>query len=397
MPNHRTGWMLLLFAMLTAGGVSVACATDKPATVYTGTIGKQSVVFELGGGAHEYSGFRYFYTRHHRDLELDGKLEADHVALREGSDGGDSRPLITLDRQTDGGWRGSWQGANGKSLSIVLHPAKPAPPAVDAVSYLKQLYANDTYEYLRLTSLKPQPGKQEQFMGYTLQWWSVSDAGITFFEVMDGYPDAERRRINRVLMNRLWQETSAYYACVNIPANGGDFEQTVTPRLLTPHLVSVSVFTSYYCGGAHPDFGDAPINLDARTAKSLTLEDILWVGEGKPPHYVEASYAPGTAADSTTFDAYSRYRDSEFPSWLIRQWNDLYPNEMQAPQSDDDCDYDVPGAWQFVSWYMTPTGIFVIPSLDGAVRSCRLNDDWSVLPWSIVRKHPGRLGLTPAS
>jgi len=386
--------MLSLVALLVTGWFSAARASDKQTTVYSGTLGNQAVVFDLGGGNDQRPGNYYLYTRYHRDLALDGKTGTDHLVLREGWIGGDSRPLITLDRQTDGSWRGSWQGPKGKTLPIVLHPAKPAPPAADALPWLKQLYTSNTYEYLRLTNLKLQAGKRERFMNHTLQWWRVPDAGTAFFEILDGYPDAERQRINRVLMDRLWRETSAHYACLDIPADGGEYDVTVTPRLLTPSLVSVSVFTSYDCGGAHPDFGDTPINIDARTAQLLTLEDILWVGKGKPLHYVEGNDAE-PAWDSPAFDAYSNYREQELTPWLAQQWKRLYPNQMRPAKSTDDCDYSAAYAWQYVDWYMTPKGVFVIPSLDGAVRVCRANDNWSVLPWRIVRKHPGRLGFTP--
>ena len=36
-------------------------------------------------------------------------------------------------------------------------------------------------------------------MGHALQWWRVPEAGITFFEILDGYPPAELARINQAL------------------------------------------------------------------------------------------------------------------------------------------------------------------------------------------------------
>lgn len=394
MSDRRIGYMLSLAALLTASWLPAANANDKPTAVYTGTLGKQAVVFDLGGGSDLHPGNYYFYTQHNHDLALDGTTGTDHLALREGSNGGDDRPLIILDRQADGGWRGRWQGPKGKVLPIVLHSAKPAPPAADALPYLKQMYASNIYEYLRLTNLKPQTSKRESFMGHTLQWWRVPDSGIAFFEILDGYPDAERQRINRVLMDRLLRETSAYYDCIDIPADGGAYNQTVTPRLLTPSLVSVSVFTSYDCGGAHPDFDDNPINLDANTAKTLALEDILRIGKGKPLHYTEGENGE-PAWNSPAYERYSSYRKDELTPWLVRQWKHLYPDEMHPAQSNYDCDYGANFAWEYVTWYTTTKGIFIIPSLDGAVRACREYDDWSLLPWSIVLKHPGRLGLTP--
>ena len=393
MRKRHAGWLLSFLALLSVAWLSTARAGEAPTSVYTGTLGQQAIVLELTPGDEAVSAGRYFYTRHHRDIALSGKLDnADHLLLREGWDDDTSGPRITLDRQPDGGWRGVWQGPKGKSLPIALQPATPAPPAADALPWLKHLYASDRYEYLRLTGLKPVPGKRESFMGHALQWWRVPDAGIAFFEILDGYPPAERASINQVLMDRLWQETSSYYACIHNHFNEGDYAQTVTPRLLAPNLVSVSVFTNYYCGGAHPDFGDAAINLDAHTARPLALEDLLWVGKGQPLHYAEGGDgkpAPGSAS----FDAYSSYRDHALAPWLVRQWNRLYPQHMHPAAHDDDCGYDDPGVWQFLSWHMTPTGLFLGPSFARVARVCEANDDWSVLPWSVVRQHPGRLPL----
>lgn len=387
MPKYLSTLLALL--VLPLAHASERAAT--PATVYTGTLGRQAIVLEFTPGDDAMTAGRYFYVRHHRDLALSGKsASADHRQLREGWDDDSTDPLITLDRQAGGGWRGSWRDARGKTLPVVLQPARPSPPSADAPPYLKQLYASDRYEYLRLAGLKALPGKRETFMGHTLQWWRVPDAGIAFFEILDGYPDSQRERLNQLLMSRMWKETSGYYACVFNHFNEGDYTQTVTPRLLTPNLVSVSVFTDYYCGGAHPDFADNAINLDARTARPLTLEDVLWVGKGKPLHYfVDDNDNP--APGSTSFDAWSAYRDEQFAPWLVQQWQRLYPRQMQATGSDDDCGYDDPSVWQFVSWHMTPTGIFLGPSFARVARVCEANDDWSVLPWRVVRQHPGRL------
>ena len=394
MRKRHARWLLSIIALLVIGWQPAAHAADTQASVYTGTLGTQAIVLELTPGGDAISTGRYFYVRHHLDIALSGKLDnTNHLQLREGWDDDASGTRITLDRQADGGWQGTWQGPKGKTLPIALQPATPAPPADDALPYLKQLYANDRYEYLRLTDLKSQAGKRETFMGHTLQWWRVPDAGIAFFKLLDGYPPAELTRLNQVLMNRMWHETSSHYACMFNRSNDGDYQQMVTPRLLTSDLVSVSVFTNFYCGGAHPDFGDAAINLDAHTAQPLTLEDLLWVGKGKPLHYaVDDSDNP--LPGSVSFDAWSNYQTNALAPWLVQQWSRFYPRQMRPAKDDDDCGYNDPSVWQVTSWHMTPKGIFLGPSFARVARVCEANDDWSVLPWRVVRQHPGRLRLT---
>jgi hypothetical protein len=87
--------------------------------------------------------------------------------------------------------------------------------------------------------------------------------------VVDGYPEASLQRINQLLAERQWQEVASYFDCQlgGARSSGADFEQTVTPHLLGSKLLSVSIFTSYYCGGAHPDFADNPLTLDVASGK----------------------------------------------------------------------------------------------------------------------------------
>lgn len=226
-------------------------------------------------------------------------------------------------------------------------------------------------------------------MGHTLQWWVEPDSKVALFEILDGYPDAQLKKINQVLHARQWKEVTSFNACMLGGGDNGDFEQTVTPRLMSPKIISISVFTSYDCGGAHPDFGDNPINLDAHTAQALGLEDVVWVGKGKPFHYVDPETSDGSAGASASFDTYSRYRATYLGPWLAEQLRKLYPSSI----SDGDCDYSDASVWEFPSWYLTPRGISFTPSFARFARVCEANDDWSVIPYAITNKHPGALGL----
>lgn len=386
-------WLLLIPA--------AHASTDHPGTVYTGTLGKQDIVLEIDPPDAGTVDGRYFYTSHHRDLALSGRMvSADHLQFSEGRDDDAARPQLDLMKQPDGGWLGTWQNAQGRHLKLVLKPASVAP-AADAASYRTRVAHENPYEYLRLRGLSLKPGRKQSFMGHQLQWWIEPDSKISFFQIVDGYDAAQRERLNTVLMDSLWQEVSSFHECMaNASSIGGDYEQQVTPRLLTAGLVSVSVFTSYDCGGAHPDFGDAPINLDARTARALSLEDILWVGNGKPFHYaddtsMEGVPRTGTAPNTVNFDAFSAYRSKDFAPWLEQELAEVYPSKMTPGDNadDDECGYDDPSVWQFPSFYLTPKGIFFGPSFARVARVCEANDDWSVLPYARIVKHPGRVPL----
>ena len=380
------------------GGLLLVALGNTHATdgeqVYTGTLGKQTIVMGLTL-SDEDAPARYFYQRHHLDIPLfAGKLGKTHLELVEGVDESAPRPVITLDRQANGSWQGIWRGTDGKTLPLSLHPATPTPPASDAVPYLHKLYRDDPYGYLRLADLKLQAGRKQTVMGYHLQWWQQPAAKLAMFEITDGYPEAERQRINAILRNRLWQETDAYFECMGSAhsADLADFEQTVTPELFTPHLISVTVHTDYYCGGAHPDFGTAGINLDAHTGQPIALEDLLWLGKGKPLHVIGLADDPAQTPNAQANDALAAYQEKTLAPWLLAQFNRLYPTLMQPTDSEDECNYNDVEFWQYGNWHLTPAGVFFGPSFPRAARACEASDDWSIVPWALVRKHPGPLG-----
>lgn len=374
------------------GVVALACSTFSTALwaengtqVYTGTVGKSPIVLEVNANGSE---GRYFYQKYRKDLVLTGKKEGEILVLDEGHQryGEDAvLPQIRLQPKPNG-WSGEWTNPKGKVLKVELQQANLPPVSADTLPYLTALHENSPYEYLRLQGMKLKPGKTETFNGYSLQWWSEPQTKTTLFEVVSGYTAEESQRINQQLMGRLWQEVVGYYGCL---AGGGVnfYYQTIKPLLMTPSVISVNIGTEYDCGGAYPDQNDVPLNLDAKTGKTLVLEDVLWIGEGKPLHYEELYGESDQSPD--TFTAYSAYRSNELAPWLVAQLSKLYPDQMT---SDEDCAYSDEDPWRFLSWYFTEQGIKLEPSFPHVSASCGYVE-WSVLPYSLIKQHPGGVAL----
>lgn len=372
---------------------SVPVLAEEPPVVYSGTLGKTSIVVELDLNKPDEVTGRYFYQKYRLDLPLNGTLDGQELKLQEGLDDFDDtpRPELSLTKDENGGWQGSWTNPQGKTLPVTLQPAQlPATAADD--SYLSSLVHTDPYEYLRLSALQLKAGKSENVMGYQLQWWTEPQSKISLFEIVSGYPEANLQAINQKLRARLWQEVSSWHACMLGASRfgQGEYQQTVTPEYLSEDIVSVSIFTSYDCGGAHPDFGEAPINLNAKTAETLTLEDVLWVVEGAPFHYLNAEDRALTGKNDVDFDTFAQYREKKWAPWLVKQLTAAYPQQMKPPteESDDDCDYSSASIWQFPAWYFTPKGLYFDPSFARVQRSCE-GPEWSVLPWSAMKGHAG--------
>lgn len=380
-------------ASFLAVGLSAPCHAFEPLDVYRGTLGDAAVVMELDMADPAHVSGRYF-DRQHRDIALEGSLEGEQLELNQGLPGYDNapRPLLTLHANATG-WQGQWQSPQGERLAVRLSPAELPAEAVDTEPFWHELRSASPYEYLRLSDMRLVEGRTQAFMGHTLQWQIEPESKITLFQITDGYPEAQLALLNRELRARLWGEVSAYQACMLGASRMGDgeFEQTVTPQLLTPDMLSVSIFTSYNCGGAHPDFGDAPLNLDARNGQHLSLEDVLWLGSGKPLHYDDRDGATPSDRSDVDFDTFTRYRGEVLAPWLVAQFKRLYPAQM-AKTTDDDCDYADPDIWQFPAWHFTREGIYLGPGFARAMRACE-GTEWSVLPWALLREHPGGVAL----
>ncbi|MGE8413171.1 MAG: hypothetical protein ACN6QY_12510 [Pseudomonas sp.] len=379
MVNGMMRRLLCVLWLSILGSTAQASSSEQ---VLVGTLGKMPIVMELSISDPQKVTGRYFYQKYHRDLALAGTLEGQSLQLREGRQGyeQDSPPQATLQLQrTADGWQGQWQGAKGKVLEVRLAPASAEAPTPEALPYLAQLYQKDLYEYLRFQGLPLKQGKQQNFMGYTLQWWSEPSSQLSMFKVIAGYPQDRQDLLNQLLMERLWREVQAYHECLLEAGESGEFTQTVKPQFFSRKLLSVNIGTSYTCGGAHPDNGDSPLNIDVNSGRSLLLTDVLWVGKGQP-------------LKPADYSALYEYNTGRLGPWLVKQFTALHPREMRPISEDEGCNYSDPSVWGDNAWYFTPKGLFIKALFPRVQRACD-GPEWAVLPYSVVRKHPGAMVL----
>lgn len=373
--------------------ISTAHAEDGR-RVFTGTLGKMPIVLELNTTQQDEVTGRYFYEKYHRDLELSGSLQDSTLNLVEGNNRyGDDKPLPTLKlEETANGWQGEWQSPQGKKLPVKLAAAKLPAPTSATLPFVAALPNDEPYEYLRLQGLKLKPAKKENFMGYELQWWTEPETKISLFSVESGLSKDDQQRVNQQLLGRLWNEVISYHSCQLRGGENVEFMQQAEPKMISPAVVSLNISTSYYCGGAHPDFGDSPLNIDVKTGHPLSLEDVLWVGEGKPLLHAERDSLGDKPLSEAESDARYRHVSKELVPWVIQQFTALYPTEMKKPAQDDDCDFTDESIWGTTPWYFTDKGLYLGAYFARVQRSCD-RPDWSILPYSVVKQHPGAVEL----
>lgn len=367
---------------------------DDGRRVFTGTLGKMPIVVELNITQQDEVTGRYFYEKYHRDLPLSGALQNSTLTLTEGNNRyGDEKPLSTLElEETGSGWQGEWKSPQGKKLPVKLIEARLTAPTSSTLPFIAALPYSEPYEYLRLQGLKLKPAKKENFMGYDLQWWTEPETKISLFSVESGLSKDDQQRVNQQLLGRLWNEVISYHGCQLQGGENVEFMQQVQPKMISPVVVSLNISTSYYCGGAHPDFGDSPLNIDVKTGHPLSLEDVLWVGEGKPLLHAERDSLGDEPLSKDESNARYQYVSKELVPWVIKQFTALYPTEMKTPTGDDDCNFQDESIWGTSPWYFTEKGLYLGAYFARVQRSCD-RPDWSILPYSLVKQHPGAVKL----
>jgi hypothetical protein len=222
MMHKISGWLLLAVAQ---------CVLAAP-QLLQGRVGQAAVVMELDIAQDGQVEGRYFYRKHHRDIALTGRQQADgSLQLGENLHYDEERNDITLRRQ-NGGWVGEWHGPKaGKPVAVSLMPYAQAewPASGDARS--GAVRKRSGYDYVRLVDMPLKAGKRERLQGHTLQWWDEPVSKIRLFRVVDGYPEASLQRINQLLAERQWQEVASYFDCqLGGPAAAGPISSRPSPR-----------------------------------------------------------------------------------------------------------------------------------------------------------------------
>ncbi|MFC4160997.1 hypothetical protein [Chitinimonas lacunae] len=339
-----------------------------------GRVDRAAVVMELSVADDQMVSGRYFYRKYRRDISLSGQRDRQGtISLCEGFDYAQGCKGLTLRPDGKGRWQGQWHDGKAKRLSVELEPLRIEARA-EQTAVWPRAEQGSRYGWARLEGLTFQQGRTETQQGRRLQWWSEPLSGIAVFRLVDGYPAPALARLNRALETRHWQLVADALECTTSQGAAG-LEAKATPKLLGETAVSIDIFTTYDCGGAHPDFTSQPLNLEVASGRTLELGDLLWLGQGKP--------LPQNLNGEMT-EQWMKYSTAVQGPWIAKTMAQHYPKRMK----EGDCYYNDPELWNFPSWYLTPKGLYLGPSFPRALRSCEY-PDWSVLPWSVVDRHRG--------
>jgi hypothetical protein len=354
---RRACFSLLSFSMLALAFATPANAGTE--TVYEGTVGSRSVVFDLSDDGANVSA-KYFYRATRLGIDLDGTRSGEQINLSSDSD-----DQITL-APSGADLTGSLTTAKGRTFPVRLHPAHAPTGLPEGIPP-----GLSVYKQLQLSGLGLTPGQAVSVSGKTLRWYREGTTGIRMFRLENGYPAPAMAAINHALARQQWDGVFDWFDCIQGGKPGMDVSRVHAPWL-GPHVLSYTWFTRWCCEGGYPDSLTAGHSFDAMTGRELTLDEVLRVGHHPVPRPENS-------------DAWYSYRSKTFAPAVVALLRRYHPTEMA--RTDGDCDYTDPSVWDSPSWALTAKGLWlgaIFPRAGGACDATA----WAVIPWSALAIKP---------
>lgn len=343
-----------------------------------GTIGKAKICMKFEDYTMDYpedepriTDMRYFYHSSLKDIVLEGFRNKNTFVFYFGKDDSGFKEKFTLVKSNNT-FSGTWENGKGKKIPVKLFPIVPEENTnpYSHIPFIKEYRKTDLYEYVRSGFLQFQDDSTSLLSEKNLRWVHEKHGNTYGFYLSSDFDPAVQKRINPKLEEILVRNAMDQLGCSSSfdYSSGGNIEYTITPDFLDKNLLSFTIWSSYYCGGAHPDFGKTGYLFDLNTGKDYSLEDIL----AFDPSVVKYE----ENADSEQFSKFTTYRTTYFAPKIIELLLDskqIYPEETgNTNEEDDSCNdlYLQPDSWTFADWEFTAKGIVFYASVFRAARAC---------------------------
>lgn len=348
---------------------------------YSGKIGKTTVTLTISpvdasGGVYG----RYFYNSQCLDIPFEGTKKGAVLKVYAGSfyKENDEKEYFELSVKGSS-MKGNWT-YKGKKLAVTLtrinYDSKTDPFANN--TFLKEkMGLTDVYERIRISKavITPLDSIQTLKTGITIQWHKEKHWNSYVFRVTKGLPEPTLKWVNSYLEYQQLMDFSGRGTCSF--GEESDYECSIADLFINQDFLAYNDYTSYFCGGAHPDFDSYQHNLDLRNMKQLKTEDLVRFANEIP--------------DESNFDEWSIYRSEVFCPSLMGMLAEEHPEEMQAVdmENEEGCDYNEADVWNFSSALITEDGLWFSAYFYRAARMCD-DPEWSVISYERLSEnlHP---------
>jgi hypothetical protein len=360
------GYSIFSMHRLFISAIAIICyySTGAQVSLYKGKIGSYPVVMQLEISDTSVTG-NYFYQSYKMTIPLEGSISNTGLITLSNNE---RTEFFQMKKKNDG-FTGSWTNKE-KSLRVEFQPISlsgfrnPYIQPGEVTKWKKER----PFDFILSAGFRFEKLKTIIVNGIIINVLKEKYTKIESAEIIHPYNPAIKR-INNRLKEKALSDAIAGSGCIGYQTND-NFETTLGEVYGNRSVFSISFFTSYYCGGAHPDEGSGCYNFDMKTGSMLALEDVLWLGKGKPP------------AESS--DGWYRYRDSVLAPWLVKTFTQLFPDKINGT-NDSECNYSDPQSWQWINWNFTNSGLHIAPQFAHYNAPCE-NPAWTIIPYSFLRK-----------
>ncbi|WP_258104878.1 hypothetical protein [Marinoscillum sp. MHG1-6] len=354
------------FLVLFLGCLCTAFAHLEPTYYLQGTIGSRQVGVQIDH-FQEAVYLKYFYQDEKLNHFFKGKFDSTQFHFESAKELKDKHTQsILIKHLPDGKWEGQLIGG-ADTLNIQLKPIVESKVnhQYESQELLKTL---NLYGYLRTSNLKFEEVEVSRHKGFRLIWLREPVSGITAFRISDPKNAVSTAAINKKLQTLHILEVESFLECGTLGFVGSYGVEFVI-HFLNDNYVSYEKITQSSCFSQKNNKESEFVTLNIISAQVLTLEDIVYLGEG-------------TAPRPNSSDWFS-YRRNVFGSAIVDILKRCYPEKFT---SITPCDYNISQAWQQPIWHLKDKGIYMGAVFPGVKRSCN-NPEWSVIPYKEIKKY----------
>ncbi|MCT4230762.1 hypothetical protein HZP39_06965 [Elizabethkingia anophelis] len=348
--------------------------------ILEGNIGKSPVVFMLDDYGNNDLSAKYFYKSTLRDIRLEYEKAKNGDLIFSFADTYIKyKEKFVLKRKSTTVFEGIWKDSKNKELSVSLHEADLSQiknPFLDS-KYIQQLRKEAPEDFIRSSYLVFRKDTVSGYNGHKTDWYSEKFSKTSFMRISATEKSEAKNVINKKLFDLHLEMAINQLSCSNYSAyndaEGIDYSTSIS--YWDSNLLGFSNFSSYFCGGAHPDFGSTGYLFDLHSGKEYELDDIIAFDKSV------------TTESKTNFTAYSAYRSNFFAPTLAKLMIKQHQFEKPKDQEEDPCDYTNVEYWNFPSWTYTKEGIVFTPIFYRAARSC---EDSFLLPFKTLMPYKNK-------
>lgn len=320
-----------------------------------GTLGTATIFMEITEYENNYIEGNYFYQKSLKDIRLNGKFEETSYRLFFGNDYGEEEYQEKFElTKTKSEFSGQWKNKAGKTIAVRLNK-------IDFSKYksFKNENSENNLDLVKLSLLNFTQDSISTYKNQEIIWLKETHCNAPFFRLGKTFSEETKKNINPVLVNIHEEMTLNQLSCSSPFSynEGKGIDYSISIGYLDENLLGFQVFSSYFCGGAHPDFGGDGYLIDMHHGKRYDIDSIIAFDESV------------TSYGDENFEQFSTYRATFFAPKLFELINQK-EKFGTANNEEDYCDYTEKEIWEFPQWNFTTKGIEFTPVFARVARSC---------------------------